>query len=149
MATLPTNVADAFRNSIGTAQRQIRASVISTRARAADNHWQRWETFCHQHSLDPFLLGLQDPFPTLQVFAARYQSGENAPGVQAVRSCTVEDALRAVGQGFISAGPKTLAKHLVALVESRGRPPNQSKADSHSAHTHHTLHRIPCHNRVQ
>jgi hypothetical protein len=34
----------------------------------------------------------------------RYRSGEVAPGGQAVRSRTVEDALRAVGQGFASVG---------------------------------------------
>jgi hypothetical protein len=65
MATLSTNVADAFRNSLGNVQRQIRSGVVPTRVIAADRHWQRWTTFCHQHSLDPFLLGLQDPVPPL------------------------------------------------------------------------------------
>jgi hypothetical protein len=119
MATLQTNVADAFRDSLGTVQRQIRAGVISTRARAADHHWQRWETFCHQHSLDPFLLGLQDTVPALQVFAARYRSGEIAPGGQAVRSRTVEDALRVVGQGFASVGGQDPRKTVTGDIDLR------------------------------
>jgi hypothetical protein len=104
MATLPPHIAYAFRNSLSAVQCQVRAGVVSSRTRAADHHWQRWETFCQQHSLDPLLLGLQDPIPALQVFATCYRSGEIAPGGQAVRSRTVEDALRAVGKGFASVG---------------------------------------------
>jgi hypothetical protein len=119
MATLPTNVTDAFRNNLGAVQRQIRSGVVPTCARAADHHWQRGTTFCHQHSLDPFFLGLQDPVPPLQVFATRYRSGEIAPGGQAVRSRTVEDALRAVGQGFASVGAKDPRKTVTGDIAFR------------------------------
>jgi hypothetical protein len=119
MATLPTNTADAFHDSLGAVQRHIRAGVVSSRARAADHHWQRWETFCQQHSLDPLLLGLQDPIPALQVFATRYRSGEIAPGGQAVRSHTVEDALCAVGQGFASVGAQDSRKTATGDIDFR------------------------------
>jgi hypothetical protein len=119
MVTLLTNVTDAFRNSLGTVQRQIRDGVVSTHSRAADNHCQRWETFCHQDSLDPFLLGLQDPVPALQVFAARYRSGEIAPGGQVIRYHTVEDALRAVGQGFASVGAQDPRKTVTGEIDLR------------------------------
>jgi hypothetical protein len=119
MESLPTSIADAFRDSLGAVQRQIRAGVVSARTRAADHHWQRWETFCQQHSLDPLLLGLQDPIPALQVFATHYRSGEIAPSGQAVRSHTVEYALRAVGQGFASVGAQDPRKTATGDIDFR------------------------------
>jgi hypothetical protein len=91
-------------------QQQIAAGVVPSRERAAENHWSRWETFCEQHSLDPFLFELEDPVPMLQIFAARYRTGEIAPSGNPVRSRTVEDALRAVGQGFTRLGGPDIRK---------------------------------------
>jgi hypothetical protein len=50
MTTLSPHIADAFRDSLSAVKRQVRAGVVSSRARATDHHWQRWETFCQQHS---------------------------------------------------------------------------------------------------
>jgi hypothetical protein len=53
------------------------------------------------------------------VFATRYRSGEIAPGGQAVRSHTVEDALRAVGQGFTSVGAQDPRKTVTDDIDFR------------------------------
>jgi hypothetical protein len=42
-----------------------------------------------------------DPFPILQVFAQRYRDGRIAPRNNVVRSDTVSDTVRAVGQVFV------------------------------------------------
>jgi hypothetical protein len=112
---------DALRNSLGLVQQQIAAGVVPSRERAAENHWARWETFCEQHSLDPFLFKLEDPVPMLQVFAARYRTGKIAPRGNPVRSLTVEDALRAVGQGFARLGAPDIRKTINGDIDFRIR----------------------------
>jgi hypothetical protein len=62
------------------------------------------------HYLDPFLFDLADLVQILQVFATRYRSGEIAPRNQPVRAGTVDDALRAVGQGFVRMGTHDVQK---------------------------------------
>jgi hypothetical protein len=47
---------------------------------------------------------IDDPIPLLQLFAQRYRRGIIAPSGTAVRSRTVEGALRAVGQAFSTLG---------------------------------------------
>ena len=49
-----------------------------------------------------------DPIPFLQVFAQRWRTGETAPCGQAVRSRTVENALRAISQTMASVGAEDL-----------------------------------------
>jgi hypothetical protein len=49
-------------------------------------------------------VGIDDPIPLLQLFAQRYRHGIIAPSGSAVRSRTVEGALRAVGQAFSTLG---------------------------------------------
>lgn len=60
--------------------------------------------FCADHGLDPFDLQGFDPVPFLQVFAARYRDGRIAPRGKPVRSGTVSEALRNVGQAYKSMG---------------------------------------------
>jgi hypothetical protein len=98
------DVANAFRRDFGAAQQDVQIGVVSSRARAASSHWQLWEEFCHKLAIDPTLQEFQDPVPFLQVFARRYRTGDLAPRKKPVRSRTVEDALRSVGQTFTGVG---------------------------------------------
>jgi hypothetical protein len=52
----------------------------------------------------PFLEALSDPIPYLQVFAQRYRDGRLSKSTLSVRSCTVEQALRDIGQTPASLG---------------------------------------------
>jgi hypothetical protein len=52
------------------------------------------------------LSNVADPILVLQVFAARYRSGEIAPGGNATRSQTLEAALRPIGQTMASVGAR-------------------------------------------
>jgi hypothetical protein len=63
-----------------------------------DKHWGRWEQFCLENNVDPYLQTWDDPVPIIQVFGERYRDGRLAPKQNSVKSRTVEDAICAVGQ---------------------------------------------------
>jgi hypothetical protein len=109
LAILQQYAQDVFRHSIEVVQRDIRAGVISSRANAADRHWER-VTFCQAHHLYPYVFEYEGPFPILQVFATRYGSGEITPSGLPVRAPTVEDAICAVGEKFSSMGAHDVRK---------------------------------------
>jgi hypothetical protein len=69
-----------------------------------DNHWGRWEQFCLEHNVDPYLQAWEDPIPIIQVFGERYRHGRLALLQNAVKSRTVEDALHTVGQSHARLG---------------------------------------------
>jgi hypothetical protein len=101
--------ADEFRADHGFARDAVRAGVVPSRARAADKHWERWDTFCRSINIDPWLNEVFDPVPILQVFGARYRYGRIAPSNRIVRAGSVDDALRAVDQ---TSGPHGVQGHL-------------------------------------
>ena len=96
--------ASTFRRDYFSAQQDVQAGVVPSRARAANSHWDIWTQFCSELGLHSSLQECQDPVPYLQVFARRYREGSIAPRKKRVRSRTVEDALRSVGQTFASVG---------------------------------------------
>ena len=49
-------------------------------------------------ALDPLLVAYQDPVPILNAFTRDYRTGNIAPQSHGVRSKTVEDAVRSIGQ---------------------------------------------------
>jgi hypothetical protein len=119
LETLPRATNDAFLADFGLIQQTIRSGIVSSRATAADNHWTRWTTFCLDNRLDPLLRNVPDPVPFLQIWGARYRDGRAAPSGQPVRSGTVEDAMRAVGQTFASMGSKDIRKDNVGNIDFR------------------------------
>ncbi|KAL7577853.1 hypothetical protein ACA910_010599 [Epithemia clementina (nom. ined.)] len=100
VAALPADLAHGFRDDLSTIDHAVRAGIVPSRAAAADRQWERWIQFCESIHVDPWLTEHADPIPFLQIFAARYRDGRIAPSGRPVRSHTVEDALRAVGQTF-------------------------------------------------
>lgn len=87
----------------GAVQEATARRVSRQRTASAHSSWQLWEQFCTSLNLSPYRLA-RDPIPLLQLFAQRYRTGSIAPGRHAVRSRTVEDALRAVGQAYAGMG---------------------------------------------
>ena len=106
MAKRPVAQQDAYRNHLRLAQTTVRNSVSVGRVKSKDSTWLVWEAYCEDMGADPLLSDRQDALPLLQVFAVRYRSGELAKnkGKNAVRSGSVEDALRAIGQTIASVG---------------------------------------------
>jgi hypothetical protein len=119
MGSMQVAAAHGFRADLGVVQNAIRARVVSGRARAADKHWVLWETFCHTLKLDGFLTGITDPVPFLQFFGARYRDRRIAPSNHGVRSCTVEEALRSVGQMFARLGAQDIQKTTQGSIDFR------------------------------
>lgn len=97
-------IATAFRRDLGLAQKDVHAGVVPSRASASVGHYDTWCRFCSELQVDPSLQELHDPIPIIQVFMRRYRTGAIAPSHRQVRSRTVEDAVRSVGQTFAAVG---------------------------------------------
>ena len=83
---------------------EIAAGVVPSRSKQAARHWEIWCKYCRSLRVYPGLPGIRDPIPFIQVFARRYRDGRLAPSCRPVRSRTVEDAIRSVGQAFSALG---------------------------------------------
>ena len=99
---------DAFRADLSLIAQTCRSAIGSQRTASQDNTWAIWLAFCTEHAVDPLLENIQpeDPILYLQVFAQQYRNGRLAKDGQPVRSRTVEDALRAIGQTMASVGTR-------------------------------------------
>lgn len=97
----------------------MRAGVTAKRSAAADGHWIVWNKFCTELAVDPLLTNIEDPVLLLQVFALRYRNGTIAPKGNAVRSRTVEDALRSIGQTFAAMGADDPRLNKIGNIEFR------------------------------
>ena len=104
MASMQPRIRNQFSTDLITAQRAVRAGVVETRARASDRSWGLWVDFCRAHSVDTWFAAHDDAIPYLQVFAARYRDGRLAPGGHPVRSDTIKNVLRDIGQTYRSMG---------------------------------------------
>ena len=96
--------ADLFRRDIRLAQQDVKAGVSSGRARSSCGHWRQWQKYTDMLAVDPFLETVVDKVPILQVFARRLRTGELSPSRNTLRSRSVEDYIRSVGQAFLELG---------------------------------------------
>jgi hypothetical protein len=119
LETLQAAKANALLTDLGLVQEAIKLGVTAQRAKAQDKHWERWDAFCVEHNIDPFLKTYKDPIPILQIFAQRYRDGRLAPSKVQVKSRTVEDALRAVGQKFARMGAPDIRKDATGSIDFR------------------------------
>jgi len=78
--------------------------ISSGRATSTNTHWGQWKNFTTEMGLDPFLEAVEDKIPVLQVFGRRVRIGELAARKNSVKSRSVEDYLRSVGQAFLNVG---------------------------------------------
>jgi hypothetical protein len=118
------------------AQDTTRTAVVPQRANARDFTWSIWETYCSSLGISPFLEAVRDPVPYLQVFAQRYRDGRLSKSTHGVRSRTVEQALRDIGQTLASLGapdprldgPRSLDLRLTHQLRAYGKiddPPSR------------------------
>jgi hypothetical protein len=73
--------------------------------------------FCLDHNIDPFLYRCEDPISILQVFAQRYRDCRIAPHHNAIRSDTVADAIRSVGQTFTRMGATDIRNDAFGYID--------------------------------
>ena len=95
---------DEFGADLCLAQAASRTGIVSQRANTQDWTWAIWEQFCSELDISPFLDSVPDPIPYLQVFAQRYRDGRLSKSTLGVRSRTVEQALRDIGQTLAKLG---------------------------------------------
>jgi hypothetical protein len=57
-----------FRANLRLVEEKNKAGVTAQRSKAQDKHWERWDAFCIENGIDPFLHAWSDPIPVLQVF---------------------------------------------------------------------------------
>ena len=93
----------AFQRDLRLSQEAVRRGVVRGTQQRANAHWHVWLKFCTTERIDPELRDVADPIPYLQVFATRYRRRLGPTG-QPVRSSTVSDAVRSVGQALASLG---------------------------------------------
>ena len=106
MATVDPVAKTRFWHSFRSATEDISEGLSTGRATAANGHWTKWTYFCARVALDPLLVAYQYPIPILNAFARDYRTGAIAPGSHGVRSRTVEDAVRSIGQAIAMLGAK-------------------------------------------
>jgi hypothetical protein len=100
LAFVPPEQRDEICADLGLLRVAFDAGIVPSRTRSQDSSWAIWTTFCRALETDPTLADVDDPILLLQLFAQHYRDGRIAPHQNLVRSCTVEDALHTVGQGF-------------------------------------------------
>ena len=69
MSSLDAPVRLLFSSDFRSAQEDVQAGVIPSRATVADNHWDLWHQFCtslHVHPYIPFLSSKSLPFGTIE-----------------------------------------------------------------------------------
>ena len=76
----------------------MQAGVSTGRATAIETKWEVWVAFTVDLGLDPLLEAIEDKVHILQVFAERVRSGQLSASGRNLKSRSVEDYLRAVGQ---------------------------------------------------
>ena len=106
MATVDPVVQTRFWHSFCSVTEDIREGLSTGRATAAYLHWTKWTYFCARVALDPLLVAYQYPVPILNAFAWDYGTGNIAPDSRGVRSRTVEDDVRSIGQAIGMLGAK-------------------------------------------
>ena len=104
LQTVEPTAAALFRRDFRLAQKDVQSGVSTGRARSACTHWRQWRIFTDSLAIDPFLETIDDKVPLLQVFARRLRTGELSPSRNSLRSRSVEDYVRSIGQTFLQLG---------------------------------------------
>ena len=85
-------------------RKAVAAGISAGYENSISSQWSVWLGFCAGIGLDPHFENVTDPIPFLQIFAHRVRTGDIATHGKQVRKRTVEQHIRAVGQGNTSLG---------------------------------------------
>ena len=100
MATVDPVAQTRFWNSFRSVTEDIREGLSTGQATAVDGHWTKWTYLRARVALDLLLVAYQYPVPILNAFTRDYQTVNITPNSRGVRSITVEDAVRSIGQAI-------------------------------------------------
>ena len=119
MATAAPALVHQLRSDWSAVQAAARKRVTTQRRiNSAASSWTLWSAFCHSIGVDTDSLP-HDPIPILQVFAQRLRTGALSPGRGPVKSRSVEDTVRGVGQTYAGMGARDPRLNVHGQVEFR------------------------------
>ena len=104
---------------------------MASYSHSQDRAWGLWEQFCAELCVNPELHDIQAPLPLLQVFARRVRDGRSSASHRPVKSATVDNSLRAIGQKITMLGSKDprLDAHGKIDIRLRRQSAYYAKAD--------------------
>ena len=70
MEVCSPDAADALRADLIFVQEEINNGVVTSRTKADESCFQKWENFCRSHNMDTFINKVQDPVLFLQFLTA-------------------------------------------------------------------------------
>ena len=85
-------------------RKAVTAGISTGYENSISSQWSVWLGFCAGIGLDPHFENVSDPIPFLQIFAHRVRTGDIATQGSPIRKRSVEQYIRAVGQGNTSVG---------------------------------------------
>ena len=106
MATVDIAAQTRFWGSFSASTEDILEGLSVGRSTAPDGHWTKWAHLCARVAIDLLLVAYKDPVPILNAFSRYYRTGNIAPNSREVKSRTVEDAVRSIGQVIADLGDK-------------------------------------------
>jgi hypothetical protein len=93
-----------FRTDLLSAREASEHAVGPQRTKSKNKTWDTWVAFCSSLETDPRLNDVPDPIIYFQAFGQRVRDGRLSASGKPVRSRTVEDAWRKVGQKMAELG---------------------------------------------
>ena len=69
MALMSCEDQDSFHADLGFIKETVRARVDPVYAQKTDGHWDIWVDYCSIFKINPYIDGVGDPIPYLQIFA--------------------------------------------------------------------------------
>ena len=106
MADVEPSKRTCFYGSFRTVAEEISEVLSTSRYVAANGNWSKWGVFCIDVAYDPLLVSYRDLVPILNAFARQYRKGDIAPRSRQVRSHTVEESVRSIGQALAALGTR-------------------------------------------
>eukprot|EP00536_Pseudo-nitzschia_multiseries_P004062 jgi/Psemu1/9155/gm1.9155_g len=89
---MPLAAFHAFCSDLSSIWKNMQSSVTELCAKHKDVHWQQWVHFCLSQAFDP---------PPKNVFAKRFHDGQLSCSNKPLRSRTVSETIRSVGQALV------------------------------------------------
>ena len=80
--------------------------LYTSKSASADTHWTILSALCANVALKPLIMSYKDPIPFLATFAVEYRCGNISARGKNTHYCTVEDAVRYIGQALTVMGSK-------------------------------------------
>jgi hypothetical protein len=101
---VPAAQRHALRADILSAREASAHAIGLERAKSTNKAWVTWTEFCTSFEVDPYLRNVDDPILFFQAYGTRVRDGRLSPSGKPVRSRSVEDAWRKVGQTMADMG---------------------------------------------